>query len=120
MFRDFSIGFGDYVQVVAPSETNSDIAQERAVRAIAFTQTGNRNGSVKFLLLESWRVVIRTSWTSLPFPGVVIDYLNSKAMGENQEVSKDPVFARNIYNNVLISIFKQDVVLDGVHLICER
>jgi len=112
--RDFSIGFGDYVQVAAQSETSNDTSQERTVGAIALMQTGNRNGSVKFLLLKSWRVVTRTSWTPLPMPGVVIDYLNSKAMVENQQVSKDPVFARNVYDNVVISTSKPDVVLNDI------
>jgi len=100
--RDFSIGFGDYVQVAATSETSNDTSQERTLGAIAVLQTGNRNGSVKFLLLKSWRVVTRTSWTSLPMPASVIDFLNAKASTESQIIPKDPVFARNEYDNVIV------------------
>ena len=112
--RDFSIGFGDYVQVAAHSETSNDTSQERTVGAIALMQTGNRNGSVKFLLLKSWRVVTRTSWTPLPMPGVVIDYLNAKAAAETQPIPKDPVFARSAYDNVITSAVKFDNVADPI------
>ena len=90
--RDIRVGFGDYVQVQVPlddHEKNKMIA--RTEGAIALWPTGNLQGSVKFLLLGSMRVVTRDQWVPLPMPPPVIELLNKLA--EKQPVSRDPKFS---------------------------
>jgi hypothetical protein len=88
---DLRIGFGDYAQVQVPldnSEVNS--MKSRTEGAIAVCPTGNLQGSVKFFLLGSQRIVTRDQWVPLPMPPPVIDYLNK--LSEKSPVSRDPIF----------------------------
>ena len=90
--RDLRIGFGDYAQVQVPlDESELNKMDARTEGAIALWPTGNLQGSVKFLLLGSLRVVTRDQWVPLPMPPPVIDYLNKLA--EKHPVSKDPKFS---------------------------
>ena len=89
--RDLRIGFGDYVQVQVPlDDYEKNKMHARTEGAIALCPTGNLQGSCKFLLLGSMRVVTRDQWVPLPMPPPVIDLLNKLA--EKQPVSKDPKF----------------------------
>jgi hypothetical protein len=90
--RDVRVGFGDYVQVQVPlDEYEKNKMTARTEGAIALLPTGNLQGSVKFLLLGSMKVVTRDQWIPLPMPPPVIDMLNK--MAEKQPVSKDPKFS---------------------------
>ena len=67
--------------------------EPRTEGAIAVLPTGNLQGSVKFFLLGSGRVVTRDQWVPLPMPPPVIDYLNGLAV--KNPVSADPIFSVN-------------------------
>jgi hypothetical protein len=89
--RDLRVGFGDYVQVQVPiDESEYNSMKSRTEGAIAVYPTGNLQGSVKFFLLGSQKIVTRDQWVPLPMPPPVIDYLNSLAV--KSPVSNDPVF----------------------------
>ena len=88
--RDLRAAFGDYVQVQVPLEETNGM-EARTEGAIAVFPTGNLQGSVKFYLLRTNRIVTRDQWVPLPMPQLVIDHLNNLA-GKNP-VSGDPTFA---------------------------
>ena len=83
--RDLRAAFGDYVQVQVPMEETNGM-EARTEGAIAVLPTGNLQGSVKFYLLRTNRIVTRDQWVPLPMPQVVIDHLNNP-------MSRDPAFA---------------------------
>ena len=89
--RDLRIGFGDYAQVQVPlGDSEYNTMESRTEGAIAVWPTGNLQGSVKFFLLASHRIVTRDQWVPLPMPPPVIDCLNKLA--EKNPISRDPQF----------------------------
>jgi len=88
--RDLRAAFGDYVQVQVPLEETNGM-EARTEGAIAVLPTGNLQGSVKFFLLRTNRIVIRDQWVPLLMPQVVIDHLNNLA--GKTPVARDPIFA---------------------------
>ena len=79
--RDLRIGFGDYVQL-HPRCTDNTMTS-RTEGGIALMSTGNLQGSVLFFSLKSKRIVTRDSWTALPMPSEVIEYLNNLAKDDD-------------------------------------
>ncbi|NBR23750.1 MAG: hypothetical protein EBU08_08270, partial [Micrococcales bacterium] len=79
--RDCVIEFGQYAQVVEDlSSAEKNTLRERTVDAIAVRNVGNVQGSVEFLSLSTWRLIIRDKWITLPMPRSVIEKLNHKAL----------------------------------------
>jgi len=69
--------FGDYCQVY--DEATKNDMTPRTTGAICIGPTGAAQGGMYFLLLRSWRVVVRRKFQKLPIPNEVIDLLNEKA-----------------------------------------
>ena len=86
---ELRIGFGDYVQTSEPYTDNS--LKMRTRGAIALYPTGNDEGSVKFFDLATQSIITRTSWTKVPMPHEVIEYINSLSDGEGKRLPKNPV-----------------------------
>jgi len=75
--RDCKVGFGEYVQVHEDDEITNTM-KPRTNGALALGPVGNAQGSYKFLMLSTWKVVQRRTWTSLPISQEVIKYINNK------------------------------------------
>jgi hypothetical protein len=91
--RDLRVSFGDYVQTNAPipDNTKSSVSKDRTEGAIALYPLNNEQGSVHFLHLKTFRVIVRDKWTPLPMPSIVVDYINDFAE-KNARASNEPVF----------------------------
>jgi hypothetical protein len=74
---EFKYGFGDYLQL-ADGDTSSDM-NERTRGCIALMPTGRADGGWYFLVLKTWKVIVRRSGFKLPMPDIVIEYINEKA-----------------------------------------
>ncbi len=69
--------------------------EPRTEAGIALGCTGNRQGSAKFYLLTSRRVVTRDQWTALPCPDSVIEHMNSLCTASKRgSTGVDPAFSR--------------------------
>ena len=59
---------------------------------IALLPLSNSSGAVNFLLLDTGAVVIRSKFTALPMPDLVINHLTAPAAANKKTVNKDPLF----------------------------
>lgn len=75
--RDCKVGFGQYVQVHEDNEITNTM-KARTEGAIALGPSGNIQGSYRFLMLSTWKVVQRRTWTEVPISQEVIKYINDK------------------------------------------
>ena len=74
--KEYSMGFGDYVEARNPAVKSNDAEQLRTQSAIALYPVGNQAGSWKLMLLSSGDTVVRSQMTKLPCPDVVINRMN--------------------------------------------
>jgi len=75
--KEFSLAFGDYVEVYNGTTNTS---QERSVGAIALYPVGNSTGSWQFWCLESRSYVRRSTWTKMVTSDVVSGAMNNFAL----------------------------------------
>jgi hypothetical protein len=92
--------FGEYCQIHEDNMISSTM-KERTIDAIALKMKGNSQGSAEFLSLNTWRIVTRNKWITLPMPNSVIDKINEKAVKEKR------------YNIINEPILIDENVLDG-------
>jgi len=80
--RNYALCFGDIVQVHEdPTITNTPKSRTRG--AIALMPMCNDEGSWRFIMLDSWREVVRARWTwTGPVHASVIDKINRKALAD--------------------------------------
>ena len=69
--RDLRVGFLDYVQLVEPvnMSTHNTLAP-RTRGVVTLLPLSNSSGAVKFLLLNTGAVVIRSKYSVVPMPTV--------------------------------------------------
>ena len=79
---DLRIGFGDYVHSTTPNIVKNSM-EARTQGCIALLPIGNIQGSVKFLRLDTNKIVTRDQWKTLPMPDIVISRLNDLADLDN-------------------------------------
>ena len=72
------------------SNSISNTMNERTVGAILLLPTGSISGSVRFMCLRTLKPIVRTQWTVLPIPEVLVSFINKLV----KLVSQDPVFTR--------------------------
>eukprot|EP01040_Poterioochromonas_malhamensis_P009801 gene9801-biopygen1902 len=84
--RDFRLQFGSYVQV-HEDDSITNTMKPRTTGAISLGPSGNMQGAYKFLSLDTWKVIVRRSWTELPIPNDVLRLINSKT--EDVDVGVD-------------------------------
>jgi hypothetical protein len=89
---DFSLSFGDYVQVHEDNGSKQNTDLERTTGAIFVLPTGNLSGSCKFLSLATGEIITREKWTVVPMPQDVIDKLNADALKDGCSLPRDLVF----------------------------
>ena len=88
---DLRLPFGTYVQTAEPETDRSMKMRTRG--AISLYSVGNDEGSVKFFDLVTKKIISRTSWTEVPIPREVIEYINSLSSAEDgTRVSRNPEF----------------------------
>jgi hypothetical protein len=75
--RDLRIGFGEYAEAHDPYADNT--MRPRTSPVICLGSTGNVSGSVRFLSLDSGRVITRDQFQVLPMSKLVIDKMNDMA-----------------------------------------
>jgi len=85
--RDLRAAFGDYVHATAANIIKNSM-ESRTQGCIALTPVGNLQGSMKFLRLDTNKVVTRDQWKALPMPDIVISRLNDLADLDNGKRSK--------------------------------
>jgi hypothetical protein len=78
------VEFGTYCQVHDEPHPGNSVHTPRTLDAIALRPLGNLQGGYYFLCLNTWRVIARRQWTSLPMPAHVIDLLQTKALDERR------------------------------------
>jgi hypothetical protein len=88
--KDFALSFGQYVQVHGEQKITNTM-RSRTEGAIALKPDENATGSWSFWLLKTWTLAHRRSWTALPIPVEVIDYINNKVKEEEVMSTKDPI-----------------------------
>ena len=93
--RDCCIGFGEYVQAFKPQQITNTV-NERTEGAISRLPTGSISGSVRFMCLRTLKPIVRTQWTVLPIPEVLVSFINKlvKLDEKNNHIGQDPVFTR--------------------------
>ena len=91
--RDLRVGFLDYVQLVEPVNMSThNTLTPRTRGGVALLPLSNSSGAVKFLLLDTGAVVIRSKFTVLLMPDLVINHLTALAAADKKTVTKDPLF----------------------------
>ena len=75
---DLKYSFGEYVDF-ADGDTDHDLQHERTKGAVALMPTGNRDGGWYFLVIGSWRVVVRRDGIRRPMPDSAIAEINRHA-----------------------------------------
>ena len=109
--RDLRLGFLDYVQLVEPlniSTQNTLTPRTRGV--VALLPLSNSSGAVKFLLLDTGAVVVRSKFAVLPMPDSVIKHLTALAAADKKTVSKNPLFQ---YHRCAISDMINNEIQEG-------
>ena len=84
---DLRAGFGDYVHATASNIVKNSM-EARTQGCIALIPNGNLQGSMKFLRLDTNKIVTRDQWKALPMPDIVINRLNDLADLDNGKRSK--------------------------------
>lgn len=74
--RDLPLGFGDYCLLYNTGNNRLNSPTSRCLHAIALMPTGSVNGDVKFLHLETQRILVRSRFQVMPMPQQVIDFIN--------------------------------------------
>ena len=77
--KEYSLGFGDYVEARDPSVKSNDAETSRTNSAIALWPTGNLTGSWKLFDLTTGETIVRSQWRKLPMTEVVITTMNAWA-----------------------------------------
>jgi hypothetical protein len=75
--KDWRLQWGAYVQVHNDDEVTNSM-KSRTTGAMYMGPTGNAQGALKFLTLDTWKIVQRRTWTELPMPAEVIKVINDK------------------------------------------
>ena len=93
--RDCRIGFCEYVQAFKPQQITNTM-HERTEGAISLVPTGSIAGSVRFMCLRTLKPIVRTQWTVLPIPQVLVSFINKlcEADEKDKHIGQDPVFTR--------------------------
>ena len=85
------VPIGSYCEIHDnPRVTNTEIP--RTSPAIALNPTGNTQGSVSFLSLNTGRVVTRRTWNELPITEDIIDAVNNMGIEENDVDGHEFIF----------------------------
>ena len=93
--RDLCLPFGDYVQVHRENIVKNAVDVPRTEGAIALLPTGSLEGSCKFYILRTDRVVTRARWTTMPsMPQEVVDLLNALADKKRKDRAEAPLLFR--------------------------
>jgi hypothetical protein len=79
---DLRAAFGDYVHATATNNVKNSM-QARTQGCIALLPMGNLQGTMKFLRLDTNKVVNRDQWKALPMPDIVINHMNNLADLDN-------------------------------------
>jgi hypothetical protein len=90
--RDLRFSFGEYAEVTNPIIPQRNSLTPRTDPAIALLSTGNVQGSVWFFCIRTKGIISRDHWQSLPMPQSVINYMNTLASTEINQVSSEPEF----------------------------
>ena len=79
LYREFQLGFGDYVEAYNPTaeKKSNNIRMERTEPCIALYPSANLNGSWIFWNLRTKMYVRRTQWRSMITLQAVIDQINT-------------------------------------------
>ena len=77
--KEYSIGFGDYVEARDPAVKSNDAEAPRTNSAIALWPTGNLTGSWKFFDITTGETIVRSQWRKLPTTEIVIKAMNEWA-----------------------------------------
>ncbi len=101
--RDFLLQFGSYVQV-HEDDSITNTMKPRTTGAMSLGPSGNMQGAYKFLSLDTWKVIVRRSWTELPIPNDVLRLINSKT--EDVDVGVDA--EDNVGGNAALDLVKED------------
>ena len=110
--RDLRVGFLDYVQLVEPVNISThNTLTPRTRGGVALQPLSNSSGAVKFLLLDTGAVVVRSKFTVLPMPDIVIKHLTALAAADKKTVSKNPLFQ---YHGRAIPDMINDEIQEGV------
>ena len=83
MTKQCRIEFGAYAQIFTGTTPTNRLA-ERTEAGICLGPVDNAQGSVKFLVVRSGKVVVRRQFTELPITNAVIDAVNN--LGKNEDV----------------------------------
>jgi len=107
--RDCRIGFGEYVQAFKPQQITNTM-HERTEGAISLVPTDSISGSVRFMCLRTLKPIVRTQWTVLPIPEVLVSFINKLVTMEekSKHIGQDPVFTRGDPD------FQETVIYDDV------
>jgi hypothetical protein len=91
---DLRAAFGDYIQAHLPNVSEQDVKSlnPRTSGALVVSMTGNLQGSVQAIDLNTMKMITRDKFTILPMPPTVIDYLNRMAAEQKRKLSRDPIF----------------------------
>jgi hypothetical protein len=75
--RDLPIAFGEYCIVYNTNNKQINSSNSRVLHVISLMPTGGINGEIKFLHLESGKVITRTKFKHMPMPNEVINFINN-------------------------------------------
>ena len=92
--KEYSLGFGDYVEARDPAVKSNDADAPRTNSAIALWPTGNLTGSWKFFDVTTGETIVRSQWRKLPTTEVVITAMN--AWAEKDESGSKRVNAEKV------------------------
>ena len=87
---DIGLPFGTYCQVA--SRKMSSVMEPRTIGCLYLGARTNGSGTHDFLCLSKKSITAANHMTPLPFPPVVVQFINEWAGGNKLHVRRDPVF----------------------------
>ena len=108
--KDFPLAFGEYGEVHEKRATTNTM-EPRTQSAIYLGQSGNVQRSGKFYVLSTGGVVVRSSWTAMPMPSVVVKHMCELA-SKKGAARRDPVF--QVYERVIVTDDEPPDILPSV------
>ena len=106
---DARCGFGEYAECTDPSTADNTPAS-RTHACISLCPTGNLTGSVKFLSLQSNRIVTRDQFRIMPMPNIVISHMNRMAAQFRAQPHVELNFAMGEQQLTILNQFHEGVV----------
>jgi hypothetical protein len=86
--KHFKHSFGELVYTHEESTSQHNSMMPRIVPALALISTGSTEGTVMFMNIQTFKIIVRNNWDPSPITKNIIRLINEKAQGNKSKISK--------------------------------